>query len=128
MDPPHQTPITVWNRGPEDEPMPNQSLHSPTPRSLNINRIAGRIAIVLSLIALLTVLSGYLQPPHPRETDEGSAAHIFQLSIAALFPTIIVFLATADWKRPARSARLLILPAATLMIAFAALFYLEHYR
>ena len=97
-------------------------------RSPKINRVAARIILVLSLIALLTVLSGYLQPPQPRETDEGSAAHIFQLSIAALFPTLIVFLATADWKQPARGARPLIFPAVALMIAFAALFYLEHYR
>ncbi len=90
-----------------------------------VNRASGKIIIVLSLIALCTVLSGYFQPPQP---DEGSAAHIFQLSIALLVPTILLFLATADWKQRWRSARPLALPAAALVLAFAALYYLEHYR
>ncbi len=79
-------------------------------RARKINRAAAIASIVLSLIALFTVLSGFLEPPQPRETDEGAAAHIFQLSIAALFPTLLVFLFTADWKHPARSARPLVLP------------------
>ena len=90
-----------------------------------VNRISGKIIIVLSLIALFTVLSGYNQPPQP---DEGSGAHIFQLSIALLVPMILLFLATADRKQPLRSARPLALPAAALVLAFAALYYLEHYR
>lgn len=90
-----------------------------------INRLSSRLIITLSLVALLTVLTGYLQPPQP---DEGTAAHIFQLSIMALLPMILLFLATADWRRPSRSARPLAFPIATLAVAFAALFYLEHYR
>jgi cytochrome bd-type quinol oxidase subunit 2 len=94
-------------------------------RSQQINRVSGIVLIVLSLTALLAVLSGYSHPPQP---DEGTAAHIFQLSIVALVPTILLFLATADWKRPQRSARQLTFPAATVVLAFAALYYLEHYR
>jgi hypothetical protein len=94
-------------------------------RSQQINRLSGKIAIVLSLTALLAVLSGYTQQP---QTDEGSAAHIFQLAIVALVPTILLFLATADSKQPSRSARPLALPAAALAFAFAALYCLEHYR
>jgi len=44
-----------------------------------INRFTGKVLIVLSLTALLAVISGYTHPPQP---DEGAAAHIFQLSIA----------------------------------------------
>lgn len=90
-----------------------------------INRISGKFIIVLSLIALLAVLSGYFQPPQP---DEGSAAHVFQLAIVALVPAILLFLATADWRRPSQSARPLAFPVAALAVAFAALFYLEHYH
>jgi hypothetical protein len=90
-----------------------------------INRVSGKILIVLSLVALLAVLSGYTQPPQP---DEGAAAHIFQLSIVALVPMILLFLATADWRRPLRSARPLAFPAAALALAFGALYYLEHHR
>jgi hypothetical protein len=90
-----------------------------------INRASSKVLIVLSLTALLAVLSGYAQPPQP---DEGTAAHIFQLSIVALVPMIILFLATADWRLPLRSARLLAVPAGALVLAFGALYYLEHYR
>jgi hypothetical protein len=90
-----------------------------------INRISGKVVVLLSLIALLAVLSGYFQPPQP---DEGSAAHIFQLSIAGLLPAILVFLATTDWRAPLQSTRRLAFPAATLAVAFGALYFLEHYR
>jgi len=90
-----------------------------------INRVSTVALIMLSLSALFAVLSGYFQPPQP---DEGTAAHIFQLSVVTLVPTTVLFLATVDWKRPLRIARLLALPAAALIIAFGALYYLEHYR
>ncbi|MGB9235656.1 MAG: hypothetical protein WCC04_14695 [Terriglobales bacterium] len=89
-----------------------------------INRVSGRVVMALSLIALLTVLSGYFQAP---QQDEGTAAHIFQLAIVAQVLMVLVFLATADWKQPLRSARPLAFPAAALVLAFGALYYLEHY-
>jgi cytochrome bd-type quinol oxidase subunit 2 len=90
-----------------------------------INHISSKALIVLSLTALLAVLSGYSQPPQP---DEGTAAHIFQLSIVALVPVILLFVATSDWRQPKRSARPLTFPVAALVLAFGALYYLEHYR
>jgi len=92
-----------------------------------IHRVTSRIAVALSILALLTVLSGYLHPPQ-HETDEGSAAHIFQIAIVLLFPALLLFLATADWKAPWQSLRPLAIPAIVVMMAFAALYYLEHYR
>jgi hypothetical protein len=93
--------------------------------SQRINRVSTLSLIFLSLTALLTVLSGYTQPP---QADEGAAAHIFQLSIVAFVPMFLLFFATADWKQPQRSARRLAFPACVLFLAFAALYYLEHYR
>ena len=90
-----------------------------------INRVSRRVVSILSLTALFAVLSGYTQPP---QSDEGTAAHIFQLSIVALVPMIFLFLATADWRKPLRNARLLAFPAIVLILAFGALYYLEHYR
>lgn len=90
----------------------------------HVNRISGRGILILSLIAFLTVLIGYTQPPLP---DEGALAHIFQLSIAALVPMILLFLASADWKKPWRSVRPLASSGGFLFAAFAALYYLEHY-
>ena len=92
-----------------------------------INRVSHKVVIVLSLIALITVLIGYTQPRHPAPTDEGAGAHIFQLSILALVPTLLLFLVTADWSRPSRAARPLAIPVAALVAAFAALYCLEHY-
>ena len=90
-----------------------------------INRVSSRVILVLSLIALFTVIVGYTQPPQP---DEGALAHIFQITIVLLAPVILLFLGTADWKQPGQNARRLALPAGALMLAFAALYYLEHFR
>jgi hypothetical protein len=93
-------------------------------RAQQIGRVSGKALVVLSLIALLAVLSGFTQPP---QVDEGTGAHIFQLSIVALVPVIFLFLATADWRRPLRSVgRPLAIPAAVLVLAFGALYYVEH--
>jgi hypothetical protein len=94
-------------------------------RVQQINSVSSKVILFLSLVALITVLSGYTQPPQP---DEGTGAHIFQLSIVALVPMILLFLATADWRQPWRSARRLAFPAAALVLAFGALYYLEHHR
>jgi hypothetical protein len=94
-------------------------------RAQQINRISGRVLVVLSFVALLTVFTGYFQPPQP---DEGAAAHIFQLSIVAAAATILIFLTTADWAQPWRRVRFLAIPGTALALAFAALYYLEHFR
>jgi hypothetical protein len=93
-----------------------------------INRLSAKVIIVLSVLALLTILSGYTYPPQPPEPDEGTAAHIFQLSIVAVALSMLVFLTTADWKQPSRTVRPLAFPAAALALAFGALYYLEHFR
>jgi hypothetical protein len=103
---------------------PRQKANDST-RGERINRVSGTIALVLSVIALLTVLIGFTQPPQP---DEGAGAHIFQLAIVALAPTLLLFFVTADWRQPLRSARPLLLPAVVLAFAFGALYYLEHFR
>lgn len=89
-----------------------------------LNRVSVVLMLLLSLTALLTVLTGYLQQP---QADEGTAAHIFQLAIAGLAPPLLVFLATADWTRPWQSSRALFIPAGVVILAFSALYYLEHY-
>lgn len=95
-------------------------------RAQQVNRVSSIVLIVLSLVALLDVLLlGYTQPPLP---DEGTGAHIFQLSIVALVPTGLLFLATSDWTQPVRTLRRLAFPAAVVVLAFAALYYLEHFR
>jgi hypothetical protein len=94
-------------------------------RAQAINRVTGIGLIVLALVALATVLTGFTQPPQP---DEGAAAHVFQLSIVALVPATAVFVATADWTTPSRSLRPLALAAVVSILAFGALYILEHVR
>ena len=88
-----------------------------------VNRVSNVGLVLLSLTALLVVLWGYTQPPLP---DEGAGAHIFQLSVAALLPVTLIFLTTADWSQPWRSARPLGVAAMATALAFASLYYLEH--
>jgi hypothetical protein len=89
-----------------------------------INRLSRILLIVLSLTALVDVLLlGYTRPPLP---DEGAGAHIFQLSIVALVPVGFLFLVTADWTEPVRIVRRLAFPAVVVVLAFVALYYLEH--
>ncbi len=90
-----------------------------------INRVSRRTLIVLSVTALVMVITGFTQPSRP---DEGAAAHIFQIAVSAFAVVLCVFFATADWKQPSRSTRPLAFPASVLMLASAALYYLEHYR
>jgi hypothetical protein len=96
--------------------------------SHQINRLSSKVIIVLSVLALLTVLSGYTHPPRTPEADEGTAAHIFQLAIVMVALSGVIFLVTADWKQPLRTVRPLAFPATALVLAFGALYYLEHLR
>jgi len=96
-----------------------------------IYRICVVAAFLFSLSALGTILTGVAPilltghvPPPVR--DEGTQAHIFQLSIAALLPVGMVCVATADWTRPQRVIRALTIPAAAVLAAFALLYYFEH--
>lgn len=92
-------------------------------RLVRVNAVSGKAILILSLLALLTVLAGYFTPPQP---DEGALAHIFQLSIVALLPTLLIFLLTADWKRPLRAVRRLAPSGAVLAAAFVGQYFLEH--
>jgi hypothetical protein len=92
-----------------------------------INRFSGVVVFALSLTTLLVVLSGYLQPHQFAQPDEGAAAHVFQLSVAALAPMVVLFLATVDWRRPGRSAGVLAISGVLVCLAFGGLYYGEHY-
>jgi peptidoglycan/LPS O-acetylase OafA/YrhL len=96
-------------------------------RAFRIDRVSGAMALAFSLIALLTIVIAYLQPPPPtRPTDEGTLAHIFQVSVAAFVPAALLFVSTADWRRPRGSAALLAVCLLALAIAFVGLYRGEH--
>jgi hypothetical protein len=100
-------------------------------RDQEINRLSWFVLIFLSLTALApvlfgvvrVVLTGHVQPP---PQDEDAVIHIFQLSIVALLPVGITFLATADWKHPRQSVQRLAFPATAVVLALGILFYVEH--
>src|SRR5947208_3972563 len=94
----------------------------------DINRVSSVVLVLLSLLALVTVATGLIWPPAMPQADEGTQAHIFQLSIVGLLPMTVIVVATADRRRPWRTARPLGLAAIMTLFAFAGLYYLEHVR
>jgi energy-coupling factor transporter transmembrane protein EcfT len=64
-----------------------------------INLASATVCIAMSLLAFLLVILVVATGWERRLKDEGAAAHIFQLLIACQLPFILVFLATADWRR-----------------------------
>jgi hypothetical protein len=97
-----------------------------------IHRISFLAMFLFSLAALGTILTAVVpilltgQVPPPAR-DEGTQAHIFQVSIVALLPVGLIFCATADWERPWRVGRALVIPAVAVLAAFALLYYFEHF-
>jgi amino acid permease len=96
-----------------------------------INRVSSRIILGLSFFAMFLVggaailtMLGRLNPSPGG--DEGTPAHLFQLAVGLLFPAGLVFLVTADWRRPLKVAKQLVLPAVALVVAFSLLYYMEH--
>jgi hypothetical protein len=95
-----------------------------------VNRKCAIGLLVLSLAALALVLAfvvpmvvtGVVPPP---AEDEGLAAHTFQLLILALVPTGLVYLGTADWRKPLAVLGWLAIPFAAVGLAFTLLFRFE---
>ncbi len=71
-------------------------------RSQDVNRVSAAALMILALVALGTVLSGYLFPPMPTG-DEGAQARLFQFAVALMAPVGLVFLGSTDWAQPGRA-------------------------
>jgi len=98
-------------------------------RRLNTLSTVGLVVFALTailplLVVVMPVVLG--APLPPPERDESAGARIFQLSIVALVPVGLLFVATADWSQPARVARRLAGPVITVIAAFVILYYFEH--
>jgi len=70
-----------------------------------INNVSAVIPVVMSFFALLIVLTVVITGWERHLKDEGAAAHIFQILIAAQLPFVLSFLVTANWKRGVLVAR-----------------------
>jgi hypothetical protein len=64
-----------------------------------INHISAIVPIVMSSLALLTVLAVITTGWERNLKDEGAAAHIFQILVVAQIPFTLAFLVTANWKQ-----------------------------
>ena len=79
--------------------------------------------VIMSLFALALILEGLVQfGLHHREMDEGWQAHLFQLLMVLQVPIVLLFAATANWKEPSRTLRVLGLQTAAWGAALGALY------
>jgi len=82
------------------------------------------LPIVLSLAALIVVLLHVARFGAAREADEGAAAHVWQLLMAAQLP-LVAFFATKWLRRAPREAgRILALQLAAAAAAVAPVYFL----
>ena len=86
---------------------------------IRLNRIAARVPVICSLLAFALVVTALATGWQTHAADEGAAAHLFQLLVAAQLPFVAVFLLTADWRPATRPVPTLALQAALLMLALA---------
>ena len=90
-----------------------------------VNRLSAFLPMALSGLALLWVLLAVWKGWDRQATDEGGAAHIFQLLIALQAPLAAVFLATADWRRMPRIVLIVSLQLIGLVLAFGAVWFFK---
>lgn len=101
--------------------MASRRVHDYTTAALHLFSFTALLPLLVVFVR--GVAAGRLPAPEP---DEGTGAHVFQLSIAALLPIGVAFLASADWNRPAALVRRLALPTMFVVLAFGMLYYYEH--
>ena len=82
-----------------------------------INRFAAFLPVLLSLLAFAIVMANILARV-PSQPDENASAHLWQLLMASQLPLILLFVATADWRR---RSPVLVLGLQLLGIAIACL-------
>lgn len=82
---------------------------------IRINRIAGIAPLIFSGMAFAIVMTNIVAgvPPRP---DENTSAHLWQLLMVAQLPLILLFAATANWRRRP-TAFLLAIQAIAIAIA-----------
>lgn len=85
---------------------------------MQINRWTTAAPLLLSGAAFLLALTAGLTGWERNLPDEGAAAHLFQLLIAAQVPVILLFLWTADRTHPGSIGKWLALDVAAIALAF----------
>jgi hypothetical protein len=83
------------------------------------------LPVAMSLAALALVLGHVAMFGAAREADEGAAAHIFQLLMAAQVPIIVFFAIKWLPRSPRQALQTLALQAAAALAALAPVFMLN---
>jgi hypothetical protein len=83
------------------------------------------IPIAMSLTALAIVLGTIAIFGIPHDTDEGTAAHIFQLLIVAQLPIVAAFAIKWVPRAPSEALRILALQAGAGLAALAPVYFLH---
>jgi hypothetical protein len=81
------------------------------------------LPILMSVLALVVVVAHLVTYGTAREADEGTAAHLFQILIAAQVPLIIFFLFKWLPPRPKQALATLALQTGMALLAMAPVFY-----
>ena len=87
-----------------------------------INRITGAAPIAMSIAAYVLVLVVVAAQWRVSPSDEGMGAHLFWLLVAAQVPIVLIYLASADWRRFPNILRTLLFQVLALVVAFGAVF------
>jgi hypothetical protein len=90
-----------------------------------IRKPSAFLPLVLSLAALALVVGHVAVYGIVRGGDEGTAAHLFQLLLAAEVPVMAVFAAKWLSRAPRQALLVLALQAAAVLLALAPVFVLE---
>jgi hypothetical protein len=93
--------------------------------SATIKQPSAWLPVTMSLAALTTVLVHIFLFGTAREPDEGTAAHIFQILMAAQLPIVGLF--AIQWlpRSPRQALRILGLQAAAALAALAPVLFLN---
>ena len=83
-----------------------------------INQFSIATALAMSCMAVALVLAVLITGWERHLPDEGVAAHMFQLLIAAQLPLLAAFVVTIDRARLQRAVRMGFLEACALAMAF----------
>jgi hypothetical protein len=83
------------------------------------------LPVAMSFAALATVLAYVVMFGVAREADEGTAAHIFQLLMAAQVPVVAFFAVKWLPRTPRQALQVLALQAGAALAALAPVFFLN---
>ncbi len=89
-----------------------------------IKQPSAYLPLAMSLAALTLVLGHAVVYGVIHEADEGAAAHIWQILMAAQLPIVAYFIVKWLPKRPGESLQVLALLAGTWLANFAAVYWL----